>query len=85
MKKEVKRNYRIVVHPDITKYGTDERIADRQKEACEEMLEQILRHVDSVNKIETEVVHDIVTVCSDCGVQWDEISGRCWNGCGEVK
>jgi hypothetical protein len=83
MKKTTKSNFRVVVGPrrlgdygfcsmsDRLIHGDDvEKINSLYKERCEEIVDQIRRHVDNVG--DASVEYDTNVVCSHCGRDWDE-------------
>lgn len=74
-----KSNYRVVVEPKTGPHyfsRTQESILAEEKSACEEMVEQIKRHVDMVGRIDVE--YDTEEICSYCKLQWevDEQTGE---------
>jgi hypothetical protein len=70
MKKTIYENYRVTVIPEkgvwlqFRKVPREDQIID-----CEKVIEQIKRHVDSVEDVYME--RDTKEVCSFCGEDWD--------------
>jgi len=81
MKKTVRDNYRVVVEPrDPGNYGAFYIGGTTRPEAqtvslCEEIKDQIKRHIDDVESISIEC--DTSDVCGFCGYDWevDEVDG----------
>lgn len=71
MAKITKRtNFRVVVEPETRIYGIR---LDRVERECENIVDQIKRHVDGVHSAYVE--HDTEVVCSHCGYEWEEEDG----------
>lgn len=62
-------NFRVVVEPKTHIYGIALRESTVKKD-CEEIVEQIKRHVDNVHSVSLEYDTDIT--CSHCGYGWEE-------------
>lgn len=81
MKITKKSNFKVVIEPRrLGDYGyvsvsdgffgrSEERIAKDYEERCEEIIDQVKRHVDNVGWIGIEC--DSKEVCSHCGCNWD--------------
>jgi len=59
-------NFRLEIFPQPPYFG--KRSDERNRELCDEMVEQIKRHVDGVGSV--EIVCD--EVCSHCGSRWED-------------
>lgn len=83
MKTRKQSNFRVVVEPrrlgdygfcsmsDRLIHGDDEKkINSLYKDRCEEIVDQIKRHVDNVKYASVEC--DTTEICSHCGRDWDE-------------
>lgn len=69
--KVVKRyNFRVEVTPRSYLYGFRQ-TEEHFKEICESMVDEIQRHVNDVDYVET--VWDESEHCSFCGYDWDEV------------
>jgi len=66
-KKTWRNDIRVEVSPKFRSWGSTE---DNQIRDCENMIEQIERHVDDV--CGCRVVWDTAYTCSYCGYGWDE-------------
>lgn len=69
MKKIIKENYHVVVEPNYSLYLRDEEREEDARITCESIAEEIKRHVDDVNSIET--VCDEREICEFCETNWD--------------
>ena len=81
MKITKKSNFKVVIEPRrLGDYGyvrvsdcffgrDEERIAKDYEQRCEEIIDQVKRHVDNVGWIGIEC--DSKEVCSHCGCNWD--------------
>lgn len=78
-----KSNFNVVVEPrrlgdygcirmsDRLVHGDDEQKINRlYQERCEEIVEQIKRHIDNIGYVSVEC--DTNEVCSHCGRDWEE-------------
>jgi hypothetical protein len=76
-----KSNFRVVVEPRrLGDYGnikisdnalyTEQRAEKEYQRRCDEIVEQIKRHVDDVAS--AEVDYDAEAVCSHCGRAWEQ-------------
>ena len=66
MKKSILENYRVVVEPArFYRFESD----DDKKRTCEDIAEQIKRHVDGIDYVVAE--WDTRYVCSHCGRNWE--------------
>lgn len=87
-----KENFRVVVEPrrlgdigfmsisDRMACGNDESRIEREYESrCEEISQQIKRHVDNVSSAYVEF--DRAPVCEHCGSMWTETSETYNGGC----
>jgi hypothetical protein len=91
MKKTYQDNYRVVIEPRrLGDFGclstsdsfggrSQERIRKEYKERCEEIVAQVTRHVDNVNR--TYVESETVAVCEYCGYAWTEDDDKYNGGC----
>jgi len=52
---------------------------DEQRRSCNDIIQQIKRHVDDTGGV--ELCYDIEDVCSFCGAQWTEGDGTHNGGC----
>jgi hypothetical protein len=69
MSKEITiNNYRVVVEPVTHVYGI-KLSADTIKRDCQEIANQIKRHVDNIEHISVEF--DTKITCSHCGYEWE--------------
>lgn len=76
-----KTNFRVVVEPrrlgdygalrtSDTAFGrTEEQVEKDYKRRCEEIAEQITRHVDNVSSVDVD--YDTDAYCSHCGYGWE--------------
>lgn len=90
-KPSIRENFHVVVEPrrlgnfgfvsvnDSLFGGSRENIAKRYEERCEQIAEEIKRHVDNVGYI--TIMSDQNYVCPDCGSGWTEESDTYNGGC----
>lgn len=69
-------NYGFVIMSDPSQPDVRER---RYKQRCDEIIEQIRRHVDNVGYVEREDITK--AVCSFCGCRWTEDTDNYNGGC----
>ena len=69
MKKKIKKNFRVVVEPEISPYTKDEILEEVTMDDCNEMKLQIERHIDNIDSV--EVLWDTKEICSFCGYDWE--------------
>lgn len=82
MKTIKKHNFRVIIEPrrlgnfgfarmsDHLLYDSDETIQREYEKRCEEIVEDVKRHVDNVGHVSVE--WDTEEVCSYCGRSWTE-------------
>lgn len=82
MKVERKTNFRVVITPrSLGDYGyvrvsdsflndTPEEIEQKYRKRCEQIVEDIRKHVDCVGFV--EIQHDTDAVCSFCNTDWNQ-------------
>jgi hypothetical protein len=89
-----KSNFRVVVEPKrLGDYGnikiSDNALYDEQRaqkeyqRRCEEMVEQIKRHVDNVDRVEVDF--DVEYTCSHCEQEWTTDEAGCPLCCEEAE
>ena len=82
MKKVLHNNYRVVItprqpgdygfvsmSPRLAGYDTPEKIAQHEKDTCDQIYADVKRHIDNVGYVSVE--HDVVEYCSYCKCLWD--------------
>lgn len=92
MRLGVKHNYRIIVEPrrlgsmgfismsdSMAVGGRDDLIPKEYESRCNEIADQIKRHVDSVGRVSVEF--DQERECEHCGWRWTEDSATYNGGC----
>ncbi len=90
-KKVIRENYRVEVSPiDLGDFGVfrirggAERTEEQAKSACEDIAQQIRRHVEGLgthgNK-GVNVLCDALPVCEHCGAKWTEGDDTYNGGC----
>lgn len=85
-------NFRVVIYPrglgnfgfmsvgDRTVTGGDPAISERMyRDRCNDIAEQVRRHVDEVGSVDVEF--DTQDVCEHCGREWTESSPAYNGGC----
>lgn len=87
-------NYRVVIEPRRLGDFGGVRVSDRMvcpdeehrqreyKQRCEEIMEEVKRHVDNVGSVDIEC--DVIEECSHCGAKWTEDSNEYNGGCCEA-
>lgn len=91
MKTVKQNNYRVVIEPrrlgdfgfmstsdGLFCSGEDDRQA-QYRERCEEIAQDVKRHVDQVGSVSVE--SDQYSVCAHCGANWTEIGSDYNGGC----
>jgi hypothetical protein len=72
-------DFHVEVDPEPPRYGSSD---ERWKSACEDVADQIRRHVDGINpKYGVSVVWKTEKVCEHCGSKWTEDSNEYNGGC----
>lgn len=83
--KETRENWRVEVIPDepwiLGRDITEKQIHQKWRDAANEVMEQIKRHVDGINRHGTEVKWDTRRECAACGSRWTEESDTFNGGC----
>ncbi|RLV66299.1 hypothetical protein STAN_1820 [Streptomyces sp. CBMAI 2042] len=83
MKNTAREDYRIVITPrrlgDLGWMSISDRMASSDierdtRERCEEMAEQVKRHVDNVGSVEVQFTE--VHTCSHCFLTWEELTAE---------
>jgi hypothetical protein len=83
VKKTIYTDFRVVVTPrrigDLGWMSVSDRMASNNierdmRERCEQIAEQVNRHVDHVADVRVEV--DTEDVCSFCGLGWEELTKK---------
>lgn len=83
MKNTAREDYRIVITPrrlgDLGWMSISDRMASTDierdtRERCEEMAEQVKRHVDNVGSVEVQFTE--VHTCSHCFLAWEELTAE---------
>ena len=77
MKRKLKTNIRVEVIPKIY-FWRKEGIEDKKLNACNQILQEIKRHIDDVEEINIE--YDEEEACSFCGYDWDEVEEKKCDG-----
>lgn len=76
-RKEQRDNFRVEITPNVYRcYGLV--VADA-KEVCEQIVEQVRRHVDDVAIV--QIISDDAIVCEFCGNRWTEDDTLYNGGC----
>jgi hypothetical protein len=69
MKQQVKRNFRIEVTPEEPLFP-DDRNVEGWLAKCQDMQDNILRHVDGIENI--DILYDDLEICEFCTAEWEE-------------
>ena len=74
MKKTISENFSVKVEADIFPYNIRQHgrqgVAEEEKKRCEEIIEQIKRHIDNTECV--ELTCETKDICTLCGGDWDE-------------
>ena len=70
-------NYRVAVYPQTKAYGFS--LGIDEKKACEDIMNDVKRHVDDLGYVEIEF--DTEHTCSHCDSTWTEDSETFNGGC----
>lgn len=74
MKKTIRDNYRIIVEPHLGyQLDSGDKNHNYNVSICEDIIEQIERHVDDVDYLTAE--WDEQSHCTLCGNEWEEKNG----------
>ena len=63
-------NFRVVVEPPMYTVIRSDYTEKQYRSACDEIVQQIKRHVDNVQYVSTEC--DSKYICEYCGYTWEE-------------
>ncbi|MFZ4264472.1 hypothetical protein [Streptomyces arboris] len=83
MKKTVREDFRIVITPrrlgdlgwmSISDHMASDNIERDTRERCDEIAEQVQRHVDNVGSVEVQFTE--VHTCSHCFLTWEELTAE---------
>ncbi len=78
-KKTYRDSFRVEVTPFTNRYATFDATESELKISCEQISEQIRRHVDDINP--PRVAWDTNHVCEHCNSKWTEDSSDYNGGC----
>ena len=79
-KRTFQSDYHVVVYPNTHNWSrTPEREQEAEIQCCNEIIDQIKRHVDDVKSVEMSSKTN--AVCEFCGSLWTEVSCTYNGGC----